>query len=550
MRWSVLRRRRSFWRRTPCFCLFITDFLGVIMGRKRHNNEDFSNNGNYAGDAENGNGRVNWYFENGSEEGEFEAHSLRQDDAEVEERSFPKGKRVHSTERFDASTQGDQTSRNESVAYERAVLVGVYRPNQRLEDDPLDELARLAEAARVAPVGTLIQRRMLPDVAFCLGSGKLQELEELIYARDAEVVIFDLDLSPGQTRNLEKRLKVKVIDRTELILDVFANRAQTREARLAVELAQLEYSLPRLKRMWTHLERQTVGGVGLRGPGEKQLEVDKRIAQKRIGDLKRELNEIHSRKKREIAGREDTRRVCLVGYTNAGKSSLLNALTQADVFAKDMLFATLDTRTRRWSLPGWGPALLSDTVGFVRDLPHHLVASFRATLAEVTSANLLMHVADASSEDVIEQIEAAHKTLDQLGILEKDEILVLNKIDVASKERVQLLTARYPTAIPISARTGEGLEKLTSTVSAALSREFIDVYVELPIKDGKTVANIARDGEILSREYGIDGRATIHARLPKFALDRLRKQSDVVVKVNEDDGASSFDVRPSESDEM
>ena len=198
--------------------------------------------------------------------------------------------------RMDASTLVDQTTREVSVAYERAILVGVYRPDEGLGGEPLAELAGLAEAARVIPVGELIQRRATPDVAYCLGSGKLEELEELVQMYDAQVVIFDRELAPGQTRNLEKRLQVKVIDRTELILDVFASRARTREARLAVELAQLEYSLPRLKRMWTHLERQTVGGVGLRGPGEKQLEVDRRIAQKRIVELKRELTEIHSRK--------------------------------------------------------------------------------------------------------------------------------------------------------------------------------------------------------------------------------------------------------------
>ena len=445
------------------------------------------------------------------------------------------------TERFDASTQGDLTTRTTSVANERAILVGVYAPGQGLGDDPLAELAGLAEAANVDPVGSLIQRRAYPDVAYCLGSGKLDELEALVMATQAEVVLFDLDLAPGQTRNLEKRLQTKVIDRTELILDVFATRAQTREARLAVELAQLEYSLPRLKRMWTHLERQTVGGVGLRGPGEKQLEVDRRIAQKRIVELKRDLAAIHSRKKREIAGREQSRRVCLVGYTNAGKSSLLNAMTEAGVFARDMLFATLDTRTRRWFLPGWGPVLLSDTVGFVRDLPHHLVASFRATLEEATSANLLIHVADASAPDVFEQIDAAHKTLEQLGIREKDEILALNKIDaISSESQLRTLTERYPTAIPISARERLGLERLTSAVSAALSREFIEVFVEAPISDGKTAATLARDGEVLAREYGVDGRATIHCRLPRHALERLRVTPDLVVREGSRDAEPLF----------
>ncbi len=452
-------------------------------------------------------------------------------------------RRAHepTTERFDASTQGDMTTRESSVAHERAILVGVYMPGEGKGDYPLEELAGLAEAARVEPMDYLVQRRAKPDVAYCLGSGKLEELEEMVEYYDAEVVIFDLDLAPSQTRNLEKRLKVKVIDRTELILDVFASRARTREARLAVELAQLEYSLPRLKRMWTHLERQTVGGVGLRGPGEKQLEVDRRIAQKRIVDLKRELDEIHARKTREIAARESSRRVCLVGYTNAGKSSLLNLATDSDVFAKDMLFATLDTRTRRWSLPGWGPVLLSDTVGFVRDLPHHLVASFRATLAEATSADLLIHVADASASDVVEQIDAAHEVLEQLGIAEKDEILVLNKIDaLESDDALQVLLDRYPSAIAMSAKTGDGFAKLTAAASDALSREFLDVYVELPLADGKTVATLARDGEIMSREYDPNGIARIHARLPKHALERLRAARDIVVRLQSPDAIPYF----------
>lgn len=435
-------------------------------------------------------------------------------------------------ERYDASTQLDRASREETVARERAILVGVYSSDRALKDNPLTELSGLAEAAGVKPVGELTQRRPKPDPAVCLGRGKLEELEVLVLARDAEVVIFDLDLTPSQTRNLERRLQIKVIDRTELILDVFASRAQTREARLAVELAQLEYSMPRLKRMWTHLERQTVGGVGLRGPGEKQLEVDRRLAQKRVNELKREIAAIHGRKKREIEGRSSARRVCLVGYTNAGKSSLLNALTGSDVFAADMLFATLDARTRRWTLPGWGPALLSDTVGFVRDLPHHLVASFRATLEEATTANLLIHVADASAPDVVEQIDAARRVLERLGIDEKDEILALNKIDAVDSESTLLaLTKRYPTAIPISARRAIGLDKLTAAASAALSRDFLDVYVDLPLSDGKTAAFLARDGEVESREYDARGRVTVHARLPKRSVEKLRAAPKITVRV-------------------
>ncbi len=327
------------------------------------------------------------------------------------------------TERFDASTHSDRMARTGSVARESAVLVGVYLDGQGTQPSPLDELAGLAEAARVREVGRIIQRRRRPEVAMYLGSGKVDELKEIVAQTDANLVVFDNDLAPSQTKNLEETLKVKVIDRTELILDIFASRAQTIEARLAVELAQLEYSLPRLKRMWTHLERQGVGGVGLRGPGEKQLEVDRRLAQKRIMDLKSELKAIHNRRRLEVSARKHSRTVSLVGYTNAGKSSLMNRLTGADVFVKNLLFATLDTRTRRWQLPSWGPVLLSDTVGFIRDLPHHLVASFRATLEEATQADLLLHVADATSRDVHDQIDAALRFVRLLSPIEINMIM-------------------------------------------------------------------------------------------------------------------------------
>ena len=306
-------------------------------------------------------------------------------------------------------------------------------------------------------VGQLTQRREAPDAATYLGNGKVEELTALAAANDADLVIFDNDLSPGQTRNLEKAIGLKVLDRTELILDIFASRARPHEARLAVELAQLEYAMPRLKRMWTHLSRQKKG-VGLRGPGEKQLEEDRRLVENRIKDLRRQLDAIERRKQREVAARRDLMTVSLVGYTNAGKSTLMNALTGADVFVQDALFATLDTRTRRWQLPGWGPVLLSDTVGFIRDLPHHLIASFKATLEEARQADLLLHVADAANPAVYEQIAAAYKVLEEIGIQQKDTLLVINKID-ALPDRVRLdgLLSRYPDAVPISARTGFGL---------------------------------------------------------------------------------------------
>ncbi len=293
-----------------------------------------------------------------------------------------------------------------------------------------------------------------------------------------------------------------MLDRTELILDIFAAGARTHESRLAIELAQLEYSLPRLKRMWTHLSRQAMG-VGMRGPGEKQLEVDRRLAQKRIHDLKQELAKVEKRREQQVSARKEAPTVSLVGYTNAGKSTLMNALTEADVLAEDKLFATLDTRTRRWQLPGWGTVLLSDTVGFIRDLPHSLVASFKSTLEETRQADLLMHVADASSPAVFDQISAVYSVLTELGIEEKDTILVLNKIDAIRNPAVlNRVLDRYPNAIPVSARSNKGLSALVEAVGEALGREFLDIEVDVDPADGKLLAYLSAKGEVLSREYG------------------------------------------------
>jgi GTP-binding protein HflX len=433
-------------------------------------------------------------------------------------------------ERLDASTHADRMTRTGSIASERAVLVGIYLVGQETTVSPLDELAGLAEAAGVQEAGRLAQRRRKPEAATYIGSGKLEELKELTAAADANLVIFDNDLAPSQTKNLEETLKLKVIDRTELILDIFASRARTNEARLAVELAQLEYSLPRLKRMWSHLERQGVGGVGLRGPGEKQLEVDRRLAQKRILDLKAELNAIQQRRHREVSARKISRTVSLVGYTNAGKSTLLNRLTDSDVYVKDQLFATLDTRTRRWRLPGWGPVLLSDTVGFIRDLPHHLIASFRATLEEANQADLLLHVADAASQDVHAQIAAAFNVLTEIGIREKDTLLVLNKVDMLeSPARLNQLLEKYPNAVPISAGNGLGIENLTVAVSEVLSKEFLDLTIELPIANGRLAATLAREGEILSKYYG-EETVSIHCRVPQYLIGRLRQETGMTIQ--------------------
>jgi GTP-binding protein HflX len=406
------------------------------------------------------------------------------------------------------------------VQSEWAVLVGVFLDAPTDPAQPLAELAGLASTAGARVVGQLTQRRERPDQTTYLGKGKVAELRGVVEHHDADIVIFDNDLSPAQIRNLEQALEVKVLDRSEVILDIFAARARTYEARLAVELAQLEYSLPRLKRMWTHLSRLKMG-IGMRGPGEKQLEVDRRLVEKRIHDLKTELAEIHGRRERQVASRHDHMTVSLVGYTNAGKSTLLNALTGADELAEDKLFATLDTRTRRWRLPGWGPVLLSDTVGFLRDLPHRLIASFKATLEETRQADLLLHVADASSPLVDVQIAAVRGVLEELGVDEKDTLLVLNKVDavpdLATRDRI---LARYPHALGISARSGAGLAELAQAVSDALGRGFRDVDVETDPGNGRLLAWLGRHGEVLSRQFS-DDRVVVHCRVPAALLGRI-----------------------------
>jgi GTPase len=413
-----------------------------------------------------------------------------------------------------------ERNRGDAILSEKAMLVRVNLPHAFIDEQPLDELEGLVETAGAVVVGGLVQNRQAPDPATYLGSGKVDELKRYVEFHSADVVIFDNDLSPAQTRNLEKHIGAKVLDRTELILDIFATHAQTYESRLAVELAQLEYSLPRLKRMWTHLSRMKMG-VGTRGPGEKQLEVDRRLVEKRIHELRSELTKVEERKQRQVAGRRDFMTVSIVGYTNAGKSTLMNSLTDAEVLAEDKLFATLDTRTRRWQLPSWGPVLLSDTVGFIRDLPHHLIASFKATLEETRQADLLLHVVDGSSPQVFEQIKSVFYVLEELGIGEKGTLLIINKMDhPRAQEQYERIINRYPHGVPISARTKQGFDRLAEAVSDALSRSFRSVMIETKVSNGKLLAYIAAHAEVNSRRYEGD-RVYIECRMPQKYLGRI-----------------------------
>ena len=420
-----------------------------------------------------------------------------------------------------------ERDRTPGAISESAVLVKVILADQDVPAEPLEELAGLADTAGAVVAGRMTQRRERPDAGSYLGSGKLEELAQLVKSVDADLVIFDNDLSPGQTRRLEQAVDVKVLDRTELILDIFATHAQTYESRLAVELAQLEYALPRLKRMWTHLSR-IKQGVGMRGPGEKQLEEDRRLVEKRIHALRSKLQQIEKRKERQVSSRRGLSTISLVGYTNAGKSTLMNALTDAGVKAEHKLFATLDTRTRRWQLPHWGPVLLSDTVGFIRDLPHRLIASFKATLEETRQADLLIHVADGANPAVFDQISAVYDVLKGLDIEEKETLLVINKIDAVPEPSViDAIKRRYPNAVAVSAKSGEGLQQMASAVSEELTRTFQDLDIETGVDNGRLLAYLAAHGEVISKQYD-ENRVTVHCRLPQHALGQI--QGDVVIR--------------------
>ena len=411
-----------------------------------------------------------------------------------------------------------------SVASEKAVLVSVSLPERPWPtDDPFDEIRGLATTAGASVVGELTQKRQDIQLATYIGSGKLQELSDLVQTQDADVVIFDNDLSPAQARNLERSLKIKVLDRSEVILDIFASRAQTVESRLQVELAQLEYSMPRLKQMWTHLSRQAVGGIGLRGPGETQLEVDRRLVSSRIRDLKAKLVEVQARKEREVKSRSSEHTLSLVGYTNAGKSQLMNALTQAGVHVRNQLFSTLDTRTRQWHIRDWGRVLLSDTVGFIRDLPHHLVASFKATLSETRYAKLLLHVVDASNPQAEDHIRAVNAVLKELECDKKPAILVLNKIDrLADRSTLRVLEAHHPRAVAVSGLTGEGIDKLEDAVMEALAEEFAEAEVIAEAGNGKVLAFLNAHSEVYHQEFRDEANeVVIRCHLPRHLLHHI-----------------------------
>lgn len=404
---------------------------------------------------------------------------------------------------------------------ERAVLAGLEQPEGWSAQHSLHELRQLAETAGADVVAVLSQKRQKPDAVFYIGEGKVRELNLLCQERNADLIIFDDELSPAQQRNLELAAGRRVIDRTALILDIFAQRARSHEGKLQVELAQLQYNLSRLGGQGMILSRLG-GGIGTRGPGETKLEADRRRMRVRIRDIKQDIEHIkkHRALHRKSRVSANIPTVALVGYTNAGKSTLLNTLTAAGVLAEDKLFATLDPTTRKVTLPGGRDILLVDTVGFINKLPHHLVAAFRATLEEVVYADLLVHVIDASHPRYEEQGEAVFKVLRELDIDSKQLITVFNKIDKIENNRVIERMLRLDNSVAVSALTGNALQQLLEKIECAVARPVIDIKLLIPYNDSGVVAQVYKEGKVSSTEYRADG-IWLHASLPVSALARF-----------------------------
>jgi GTP-binding protein HflX len=423
--------------------------------------------------------------------------------------------------------------------HERALLVGLEKQGVSKWDlrDSLEELAELANSAGAEVVDTVTQKLQRPTAPYYIGKGKAESLKLALQDRQVTSVIFDDELSPAQGRNLENLLSRKVLDRTQLILDIFAQRARSREGRLQIELAQLQYLLPRLTRMWHHLSRQT-GGIGTRGPGETQLEVDRRRVQERIARLERELESVRKTRAVQRQGRKRHQWpvAAVVGYTNAGKSTLLNLLTGADLVAENKLFATLDPTTRSFVLPNKQRVLLTDTVGFLRQLPHTLIESFKATLEEVSEADLLIHVVDLSHPRVDDQMDAVEKVIKELDAFGKQTLIVFNKIDnlhppsvgaatygvARNRELADTYVTRFPGSVAISARTGEGVNKLVQALQDALSAWRLRSRFKIPASESALIAEIHRVGHVLELQYEGDG-ALVVAHVPPELAQKLER---------------------------
>ena len=415
------------------------------------------------------------------------------------------------------------------VEIQKAFLIGVLLPDSTLEAEErsLDELELLTDTAGSDPVGRELVRRDAPDAAHFIGSGKAKELRGVTKALDIDVVVFDNELSPAQQRNLQQIFECDVVDREALILDIFAQHATSREGALQVELALLRYRLPRLRGMGKQLSQQGAG-IGTRGPGETKLETDRRRIEGKIAKLVRELKALSSTRttQRKARRRAAMPQVALIGYTNAGKSTLLNRVTEADVLAEDRLFSTLDSTVRRADLPDGHTVLLSDTVGFVRRLPHHLVEAFRSTLDDVKDADLLLHLVDASDADPEGQIDAVHEVIEEVGAEGVPELIAFNKIDRADQVELGRLKRLYPDSPMISALTGQGVDDLLSIIGDRLEAETVLLRLSIPYDRGDILAAAHRLGEVLVEKHE-DTATVIEARIP--TIDEARFSDFVTV---------------------
>lgn len=417
---------------------------------------------------------------------------------------------------------------------QKALLVAVCRPtDQKMEvQEHIDELALLAETYGVQPEEKVICPLRKYDPATFIGKGKLEELVERAKEIGATLILFDDEISPAQQRNLEKAFQLTVMDRTELIIEVFSQRARTKEARLQVELAKVKYQLPRLKRMWTHLSRQAGGGSGgvfVKGEGEKQIEIDRRLLDRKIERLERELREVaaHRKTQRQLRNKTEIPVFAIVGYTNAGKSTLLNALTEAGVLVENKLFATLDPTTRRYTLPSsHQEVLLVDTVGFIRKLPHLLVEAFKSTLEEAVEADVLLNIVDVSHPAADRHYVATRQVLSELKIAPKGEITILNKVDlVEGMGPLNKIRALAPACVPISAKTGQGFMELIEAMQRELSKRRISLSLSIPQEEYHIVAELIREGCVVSQDFEennillqVEAPPSLLSKIEKFAL--------------------------------
>ena len=410
---------------------------------------------------------------------------------------------------------------------ERAVLVGIYGDtiDKKQAEEYISELELLADTAGGVTVEKILQHKSRPDVSTYIGKGKLREVRQKMKENSADIVIFDDDLSPTQARNIEKVTESKVLDRSGLILDIFASRAQTSAAKTQVELAQLQYLLPRLTRYWTHLSRQK-GGIGTKGPGETQIETDRRLIGRRITVLKEKLEKLDKQRKVQRKGRNEALRVALVGYTNAGKSSLMNAMTDTTVFAENRLFATLDSTVRRLQIDQ-EEVLLSDTVGFIRKLPHNLVESFKSTLDEIREADILLHVVDVASSVREDYIQTVNNTLEELDVHKKPVILVFNKVDLlSSPQEMADIRHQYPGAVMVSAARGIGLEEISGEIKNRVESNYLYRKIVIPIQNYHVVSFLHEVAEVEEEEYDEDSimvTCKIHEKHSGRLNELLRK---------------------------